>query len=38
MKEWTNSRAYNVVAWAAVAVMVALTLGLVLISLRELAA
>ena len=37
MKEWTNSRFYNIVAWSAVGIMVALTLGLVVISLRELA-
>jgi len=36
MKDWTNSPAYNVVAWSAVAIMAVLTLGLVLISLRAL--
>jgi Mn2+/Fe2+ NRAMP family transporter len=36
MKDWTNSPAYNAVAWTAVAVMVVLTLGLVVISVREL--
>ncbi len=38
MKDWTNSRAYNIVAWSAVGIMVALTLGLVVISLRALVA
>ena len=36
MKEWTASRAYNLVAWAAVAIMIGLTLALVAISLKEL--
>ena len=36
MKEWTNSRAYNLVAWSAVAVMIGLTLALVGISVRDL--
>ena len=36
MKDWTNSPAYNAVAWTAVAVMAVLTLGLVFISVREL--
>jgi len=35
MKEWTNSRIYNVVAWTAVFVMVVLTLALVGISVRD---
>jgi Mn2+/Fe2+ NRAMP family transporter len=35
MKEWTNSRGYNAVAWTAVLVMVALTLALVGISVRD---
>jgi Mn2+/Fe2+ NRAMP family transporter len=35
MKEWTNSRSYNVVAWTAVVVMIALTLALVGISARD---
>jgi Mn2+/Fe2+ NRAMP family transporter len=37
MKDWTNSPVYNAVAWTAVAIMAVLTLGLVLISARELA-
>jgi Mn2+/Fe2+ NRAMP family transporter len=36
MKEWTNSRGYNVVAWIAVVVMIGLTAALVTISLRDL--
>ena len=36
MKEWTNSRGYNLVAWSAVAVMIGLTLALVGISVRDL--
>jgi len=36
MKEWTNSRSYNLVAWTAVAVMIGLTLALVGISVRDL--
>ncbi len=35
MQEWTNSRPYNVVAWAAVAIMIGLTVALVGISLRD---
>jgi NRAMP (natural resistance-associated macrophage protein)-like metal ion transporter len=35
MREWTNSRAYNGVAWAAVAIMIGLTVALVGISLRD---
>jgi Mn2+/Fe2+ NRAMP family transporter len=35
MKEWTNSHAYNAVAWTAVVVMIALTLALVGISARD---
>jgi Mn2+/Fe2+ NRAMP family transporter len=35
MREWTNSRAYNLVAWAAVAIMIGLTVALVGISLRD---
>ena len=34
MKDWTNSRVYNFVSWAAVAVMIGLTVGLVVISSR----
>jgi NRAMP (natural resistance-associated macrophage protein)-like metal ion transporter len=37
MKEWTNSRAYNLVAWMAVVFMIGLTLALVGISVRDLA-
>ena len=36
MKEWTNSRGYNLVAWSAVAVMIGLTLALVGISVKDL--
>ena len=36
LKEWTNSRAYNGVAWTAVAVMIGLTLALTGITLRDL--
>jgi NRAMP (natural resistance-associated macrophage protein)-like metal ion transporter len=35
MRDWTNSPAYNAVAWTAVAVMVGLTVALVGISLRD---
>jgi len=35
MREWTNSRAYNAVAWTSVAVMIGLTLALSIISLRD---
>ncbi|HEU0120055.1 MAG TPA: Nramp family divalent metal transporter [Bryobacteraceae bacterium] len=35
MRDWVNSRAYNVVAWAAVAIMIGLTVALVGISLRD---
>lgn len=38
MKDWTNSPAYNAVAWTAIAVMVVLTLALVAISVRGLVA
>ena len=34
MHEWTNSPAYNVVAWSAVVLMIGLTLALVAISVR----
>lgn len=34
MKEWTNSRFYNVVAWASVALMIGLTLALAAISIQ----
>jgi len=36
MKEWTNSRGYNLVAWVAVAVMIGLTLALVGITIHDL--
>lgn len=35
MKEWTNSRFYNIVSWASVALMIGLTLALVAISLKD---
>lgn len=35
MRDWTNSRAYNAVAWTAVAIMIGLTVALVAISLRD---
>lgn len=38
MREWTNSRLYNLVAWTAVVVMVGLTLALVGISVRDMVA
>jgi Mn2+/Fe2+ NRAMP family transporter len=36
MREWTNSRAYNVVSWTAVIVMIGLTLALTGITIRDL--
>lgn len=36
MKEWTNTRFYNVVAWTSVALMIGLTLALVGFSIKEL--
>lgn len=36
MGEWVNSRSYNLVAWAAVVLMIGLTLALVAITVREL--
>ncbi|HEY3738244.1 MAG TPA: Nramp family divalent metal transporter [Bryobacteraceae bacterium] len=36
MKEWVNSRFYNLVAWASVALMIGLTVALVVISFRDL--
>lgn len=36
MREWTNSRLYNLVAWSAVAIMIGLTVALMAISGREL--
>jgi NRAMP (natural resistance-associated macrophage protein)-like metal ion transporter len=38
MKEWTNSRGYNLVAWASVAIMIGLTVALLGISIRDLLA
>lgn len=38
MREWINSRFYNAVAWTSVVVMIALTVALVGISLRDLSA
>jgi Mn2+/Fe2+ NRAMP family transporter len=38
MKEWTNSRGYNIIAWVAVAVMIGLTLALVGITIHDMAA
>lgn len=38
MKEWTNSPVYNFVAWAAVVIMIGLTVALVAITLRDLSA
>jgi len=35
MKEWTNSRFYNVIAWTSVALMIGLTLALVAISIQD---
>jgi NRAMP (natural resistance-associated macrophage protein)-like metal ion transporter len=35
MKEWTNSPSYNAIAWAAVAIMIGLTLALVGISIKD---
>jgi Mn2+/Fe2+ NRAMP family transporter len=36
MKEWVNSRLYNLIAWTSVALMVGLTIALVVISARDL--
>jgi Mn2+/Fe2+ NRAMP family transporter len=38
MKEWTNSPAYNAIAWVSVALMIGLTLALVAISLKDMMA
>jgi Mn2+/Fe2+ NRAMP family transporter len=35
MKEWTNTRLYNAIAWTSVAIMIGLTLTLVAISLKQ---
>ena len=36
MRDWTNSKGYNLVAWSAVAVMIGLTLALTGITMRDL--
>ncbi|MBX5494153.1 MAG: divalent metal cation transporter [Bryobacteraceae bacterium] len=36
MKEWVNSRGYNVITWISVALIIGLTLALVAISIRDL--
>ena len=36
MKEWTNSHAYNAVAWISVAIMIGLTLALASITVKQL--
>ncbi len=38
MKEWTNSRFYNLVAWSSVVIMIGLTLALVAISIQDVSA
>jgi len=38
MKEWRNSRTYNLVAWISVVILIGLTLALVGVTLRDLAA
>jgi len=35
MRDWTNSRGYNVVAWSAVVIMIGLTLALTGITMRD---
>ena len=35
MKEWTNSRSYNAIAWVSVVIMIGLTLALVAISIKQ---
>ncbi len=35
MKEWTNSAAYNAVAWVSVAIMIGLTLALASITVKQ---
>jgi NRAMP (natural resistance-associated macrophage protein)-like metal ion transporter len=35
MREWTNSKVYNIIAWSSVALMIGLTLALVGISARD---
>ena len=34
MKEWTNSKFYNAISWASVAIMIGLTLTLVAITIK----
>jgi Mn2+/Fe2+ NRAMP family transporter len=36
MKDWTNSHAYNAVAWVAVVIMIGLTLALASITVKQL--
>ena len=36
MKEWTNSHAYNAVAWVSVIIMIGLTLALASITVKQL--
>jgi Mn2+/Fe2+ NRAMP family transporter len=36
MKEWTNSRSYNAVAWTAVVLMIGLTAALAAITVKDL--
>ena len=38
MREWTNSRFYNAVAWTSVALMIGLTLALAALSIKEMLA
>jgi Mn2+/Fe2+ NRAMP family transporter len=35
LHEWTNSRFYNFVAWASVALMIGLTMALVALSIQD---
>ena len=35
MHEWTNSRFYNFVSWASVALMIGLTMALVALSIQD---
>jgi len=38
MKKWTNTPAFNIVAWLSVVIMIGLTLALVAITIRDLRA
>lgn len=38
MKKWKNTRFYNVVGWASVVILIGLTVALVILSIRDLAA